>query len=65
MVREGAWADLVVFDAETIAMRGRDADAEEPETCWPVGIDYVVVNGEVAIEGHRSTGARAGMVVRR
>jgi N-acyl-D-aspartate/D-glutamate deacylase len=65
VVREGAWADLVVFDAETIAMRGPDADAEEPETCWPVGIDYVVVNGEVAIEGHRSTGARAGMVVRR
>ncbi|HET7769931.1 MAG TPA: amidohydrolase family protein, partial [Chloroflexota bacterium] len=65
VVQEGAWADLVVFDAETIAMRGPHSDAEQPETCWPVGIDYVMVNGEVAMEGHRYTGARSGRVLRR
>ena len=65
VVAQGAWADLVVFDPETIAMHGPTADADEPETCWPAGIDYVVVNGEVAMEGHRYTGARAGQVLRR
>jgi hypothetical protein len=29
-----------------------------------VGIHYVVVNGQVAMEGHRYTGARAGQVLR-
>ena len=64
-VRPGMWADLVVFDPRRIAMRAPDADPERPETCWPVGIDYVVVNGEVAVEGQRATGARAGRVLRR
>jgi hypothetical protein len=64
VVREAAWADFVVFDPQTIAMRGPHADAEVPETCWPMGIDYVVVNGEVALERHRYTGARSGHVLR-
>ena len=46
-------------------MRGPEPDPERPETCWPVGINYVVVNGEVAMEGQRATGARAGRVLRR
>jgi N-acyl-D-amino-acid deacylase len=58
------WADLVVFDPETVAMRGPHPDPEQPETCWPTGISHVVVNGEVAVEGHRYTGARAGHVLR-
>jgi N-acyl-D-aspartate/D-glutamate deacylase len=65
IVHTGTWADLVVFDAERIAMRGPDADPQRPETCWPAGINYVVVNGMVAMEGHRYTGARAGAVLRR
>jgi len=46
-------------------MRAPDADPDRPETCWPVGIDYVVVNGAVAVEGQRATGVRAGRVLRR
>ena len=65
VVREGAWADLVVFDAQTIAMRGPHPDPAVPETCWPTGIDYVVVNGQVAVEGHTITSARSGQVLRR
>jgi N-acyl-D-amino-acid deacylase len=64
LVRPGLWADLVVFDPDTIAMRGPRPDAADPESCWPTGISYVVVNGQVAMEGHRSTGARAGQVLR-
>ncbi len=46
VIRESAFADLVVFDAATIADR---ATYENPtETC--VGIDHVLVNGKLAIE---------------
>jgi N-acyl-D-amino-acid deacylase len=65
VVQEGAWADLVVFDPDTIAMRGPHADADHPESCWPAGIDYVLVNGEIAMEGQHHTGAQAGQVLRR
>jgi N-acyl-D-aspartate/D-glutamate deacylase len=64
-VKAGLWADLVVFDPKTVGMRGPNPDPEVPETCWPAGIDYVAVNGEVAMEGHRHTGARAGRVLRK
>jgi N-acyl-D-amino-acid deacylase len=64
-IRPGMWADLVVFDKETIALRGPDPDPERVETFYPVGIRHVVVNGEVAMEGQRYTGARAGRVLRK
>ncbi len=65
VIRPGIWADLVVFDRETVGMRSAEADPSVEESCWPSGIDYVVVNGEVAMEGHRHTGARAGRVLRK
>jgi N-acyl-D-amino-acid deacylase len=52
-LREGAWADVVVFDPETVApgptRRVRDfpADAERLTADAPVGIRHVVVNGTV------------------
>ncbi len=64
-IRPGMWADLVVFDKDTIALRGPDPDPGRVETFYPVGISHVVVNGEVAMEGHRYTGARAGRVLRK
>jgi N-acyl-D-amino-acid deacylase len=65
VIRAGMWADLTVFDAETVALRAPDADPQVLETFYPAGIDYVLVNGQVAMEGHRYTGARAGSVLRR
>jgi N-acyl-D-aspartate/D-glutamate deacylase len=65
VVRPGMWGDLVVFDPETIALRSADADPERLETFYPVGIHNVVVNGQVAMEGHRFTGVRAGQVLRK
>lgn len=65
VIRPGMWGDLVVFDADRIAMRGPHPDPRHPETCWPTGISHVVVNGAVAMEGHRYTGARPGQVLRR
>lgn len=44
-IREGYWADLVVFDLETIADR---ATFVEPHQ-HPEGIDHVLVNGEFVV----------------
>jgi dihydroorotase/N-acyl-D-amino-acid deacylase len=60
LVREGFWADLVVFDPATVADR---ATYEQPAQD-PVGIDYVIVNGQVVMEKGRHTGALPGRIVR-
>jgi len=60
-LREGARADLVLFDAERVADR---ATFEEPRRA-PEGIDLVLINGQVAAEGGKTTGASAGSVLRR
>jgi N-acyl-D-aspartate/D-glutamate deacylase len=59
VVREGAWADLVLFDAQTVADRATFTDPHQ----YPVGIPYVIVNGEVVIEQGQHTGALAGKVL--
>lgn len=46
VVREGAWADLVVFDLETLADR---ATVFEPHQ-HAAGIDHVLVGGEFVVE---------------
>lgn len=54
------FADLVIFDPERI----RDtATFAEPHR-YSAGIDYVLVNGQVALEHGSVTAARAGRVVR-
>jgi N-acyl-D-amino-acid deacylase len=60
-VVEGARADLTIFDANSVADR---ATFEEPHQ-YPIGIPYVIVNGTLAVDGGRFTGARAGRVLRR
>ena len=61
LVREGYWADLTVFDPETVFDR---ATYLEPEAT-PAGIDLVVINGAVVAEdGRVATDTRAGRVVR-
>ena len=60
VIREGQWADVVVFDLETID----DVATYERPTDFPTGIEWVLVNGEVVIEpGGRHTGARPGHVI--
>ncbi len=60
MLREGFWADVVIFDLDRVQDR---ATYDEP-TLFPTGIETVLVNGEVVIEnGGRHTGARPGRVL--
>ena len=61
VLRSGGFADVVVFDPATIADR---ATFTEPHQ-YPVGIDYVVVNGRLAVDGGRFVDVRAGKVLRR
>jgi N-acyl-D-aspartate/D-glutamate deacylase len=71
-LREGAWADVAVFDPTTVApgpvRRVRDfpADAERLTADAPSGMRHVVVNGTpVQVDGARVAGdARPGHVVR-
>ena len=61
LLREGNDADLVIFDPQTIIDRATFEDSKQP----PEGIHYVVVNGEIAVEHGKVTGATSGKVLRR
>ena len=60
VLRVGAWADIAVFDPETIAER---ATYEDPHQ-YAAGVSTVVVNGTVVIDGGEHTGALPGRVLR-
>ena len=59
LLREGYHADLVVFDPDKVADR---ATYQQPKQ-YCAGVEYVLVNGSVVIDGGDHTGARPGMVV--
>ncbi len=61
VVRAGAFADLVMFDPETVIDR---ATFERPVAVSD-GIDLVMVNGRIAWKSGAATGARAGRALRR
>jgi N-acyl-D-aspartate/D-glutamate deacylase len=61
LVREGMWADLVVFDPLTIADR---ATYQAPHQ-YPQGIPYVLVNGTVVVERGEHSGALPGKMLRK
>lgn len=58
-IKEGHWADVVIFDLATLDDR---ATYEQP-TLYPTGIEYVLVNGAITIEHGKHTGAKAGKVL--
>ncbi len=58
---EGAFADITIFDPRTVRDR---ATFEEPHQ-YPDGIDFVIVNGIVTVDGAVLSEARAGRVLRR
>ncbi len=61
LVKEGYAADLLVFDPATILDRATGLDPYAA----PTGLDWVVVNGQVAMDHGRRTDTLAGRVVRR
>jgi len=60
-IREGDWADIIIFDPAHLEDRATFEDPWQP----PAGIAYVIVNGAVAVQGTKLTGALAGRPVLR
>ena len=61
LIREGYFADVIVFDEKTVADR---ATYEQPELL-SVGMKFVIVNGKVAVENGAYSGALAGRALRK
>jgi len=60
-IRPGAWADMVLFDPETVL----DTATYEDPRRYPDGIRDVFVNGVAVVRDGAHTGARPGRVLRR
>ena len=59
VIKDGAWADLVLFDPTTVADQATFTDPHQ----YPIGIHYVIVGGEVVIENGEHTGELPGIVL--
>ncbi len=60
LLKEGYFADVTVFDPNTIA---DNATYVMPQQ-YPSGIEHVIVNGQVALENGRQTEALAGRTIK-
>src|SRR5881394_1855287 len=60
LIREGYFADITIFDPKTVIDR---ATFEDPNQ-YPVGIDFVIVNGQLEVDSGQRTAAEAGRVLR-
>jgi N-acyl-D-aspartate/D-glutamate deacylase len=60
LLKAGCYADITVFDADTIIDQ---ATYTEP-FAYSEGVRYVIVNGQVVLDGEKHTGARPGRVLR-
>lgn len=59
-IKKGNYADLVIFDSNEIIDKATFVDPHQ----LAVGIDYVLVNGKVAIENGKHKGTLSGSVIR-
>jgi dihydroorotase/N-acyl-D-amino-acid deacylase len=60
VLKRGLWADIVVFDPQTIADRSTFAAPNQLAT----GMQWVLVNGVPVIDAGKMTGAKPGRVLR-
>ena len=61
VLREGAYADLTVFNPDTITDCGNTLNPRQ----YPKGIEYVAVNGKLVVSKTKHTGEAPGKVLRR
>ncbi|MFX0097597.1 MAG: amidohydrolase family protein [Candidatus Hodarchaeota archaeon] len=59
LIREGFWADLVVFDPEVVTDKATYIDPHQ----YSRGIEYVIVNGEIVIDKAEHTGNLPGKIL--
>jgi len=60
LLKEGMFADITIFDPAKVTDK---ATFESPNQ-YPVGIDYVLVNGKLSVDKGQRTSALAGQVLR-
>jgi N-acyl-D-aspartate/D-glutamate deacylase len=60
LLREGYFADITVFDPKTVMDRATFAEPNH----YPVGINFVIVNGQIEVDNGQRTPANAGRVLR-
>jgi N-acyl-D-aspartate/D-glutamate deacylase len=61
VLKVGSYADVIAFDSTTV----RDRSTYQQPTLLATGMEYVLVNGTVAIDRGKYTGALAGKALRR
>ena len=61
VIREGAPADLVLFDP----LRIKDAATYQMPHAFPEGLPHVIVNGVIVLRDGKLTGARPGQILSR
>ena len=59
ILQEGAYADLVLFNPATVIDRSTFAKPQD----LPVGVEKVLVNGQLVWDSGKATGARPGVVI--
>jgi dihydroorotase/N-acyl-D-amino-acid deacylase len=60
VLREGAYADLTIFDPQTV----RDRSTFENPNQYAEGIPFVIINGQLSVDGGQRTKSLAGRVLR-
>jgi N-acyl-D-aspartate/D-glutamate deacylase len=60
LIKEGMFADITVFDPAKVIDR---ATFESPNQ-YPIGIEYVLVNGKVSVDKGQRTSVLGGRVLR-
>jgi len=60
LIRPGMFADITVFNPQTVADRATFENPHQPS----VGIEYVIVNGQVVLRKSQITSARPGRGLR-
>ena len=61
ILKEGYWADIVVFDQDKI----KDMSTFENPHQYPKGINYVIVNGQMVVNKRNITGTKPGKILRK
>ena len=61
VLKEGYKADLTIFDKKTVVDKATFVSPHQ----YPVGISYVIVNGQLAIDDGVFMGIKAGEVLRK
>lgn len=59
ILKEGAWADITVFNLETVTDKGNQLEPRQ----YPEGIPYVLVNGEIVVDNEKQTRVRPGKIL--